>query len=93
MEKALWLAFQIVSILSGSTLGVFLLGILTKRRSNAANIVAMVLSAVTCAELFFLSATHVISLGWSWLIMIGTVETFLLAYLLGPEMESEVPQA
>jgi SSS family transporter len=93
VEKALWLAFQIVSILSGSTLGIFLLGILTKRRSNAANVVAMVLSALTCAELFFLSATQAISLGWSWLIVIGTVETFTLAYLLGPAMESEVPPA
>jgi SSS family solute:Na+ symporter len=91
VEKALWLAFKIISITGGSTLGVFLLGILTKRRSNAANIVAMILSALTCAELAVLAQYDYISLGWSWLIVIGTIETFVLAYLLGPAMDSDVP--
>ena len=91
VEKALWLAFKIISITGGSTLGVFLLGILTKRRSNAANTVAMVLSALTCAELAVLAQYQYVALGWSWLIVIGTVETFVLAYLLGPAMERGVP--
>jgi len=89
VEKALWLAFQIISITGGSTLGVFLLGILTRRRSNAANAVAMILSAWTCADLAILAQYHYIALGWSWLIVIGTAETFVLAYLLGPMMERE----
>jgi len=93
VEKALWLAFKIISITGGSTLGVFLLGILTKRRSNAANIVAMVLSALTCAELAVLAQYQVIALGWSWLIVIGTVETFILAWLLGPAMENDASHA
>ena len=91
VQKALWLALKIVSVTGGSTLGVFLLGILTRRRSNVANIFAMIVSAMTCGALLFLSETRVISLGWSWLIVIGTVETFVLAYLLGPAIESEVP--
>ena len=92
-QEGLWLAFKIVSVTGGSTLGIFLLGILTKRRSNQANIFAMIVSALTCASLLFLSETEVISLGWSWLIVIGTVETFVIAYLLGPGMESDVPHA
>jgi SSS family transporter len=92
VEKALWLAFKIISITGGSTLGVFLLGILTKRRSNAANTVAMILSALTCAELAVLSQYNYIALGWSWLIVIGTLETLALAYLLGPAMESDAPR-
>jgi len=92
VEKALWLALEIVSITGGSTLGIFLLGMLTKRRSNAANALAMVLSALTCATLALLSHWQIIALAWSWLIVIGTGETFALAYLLGPAMESDVPR-
>jgi hypothetical protein len=47
---------------------VFLLGLLTKRHANRANVVAMTASAVAMAALLYLSQTGRIGLGWSWLI-------------------------
>ncbi len=94
-DKGLWLAFQVVSVTGGSTLGVFMLGILTRRRSNYANILAMVVGAMTCLSLLILSKGGVVQLGWTWLIVLGAVETFVLGWLLGPWMEkdSSAPRA
>lgn len=88
-EKGLWLAFQVVSVTGGSTLGIFMLGILTRRRSNYANVFAMVVSAMTCLSLLILSKAGIVGLGWTWLIVIGAVETFVIAWLFGPLMEKD----
>ncbi len=79
----LWLAFKVIAVTGGSTLGIFLLGLLTKRRGNMGNVIAMVASSVVTATLLVLSETKVISLGWSWLIVIGTILTFAIGYALG----------
>jgi SSS family solute:Na+ symporter len=81
LKDILWVAFKVLAVTGGSTLGVFLLGILTKRQGNLANILAMVMSSVWMAGLLYLSETKLIALGWSWLIVIGTVATFVLGYL------------
>jgi SSS family solute:Na+ symporter len=81
LKSILWLAFQVLSVTGGATLGVFLLGLLTRRKGNLANILAMVTSAVWMAALLALSYAKAIRLGWSWLIVIGTVATFVLGYL------------
>ena len=83
VENILWFAFQILSITGGPMLGVFLLGLLTKRKSNRANIPAMLASTAICLVLLLLIKYKIINLGWSWLIVIGTAITFVLAYLLG----------
>jgi SSS family transporter len=88
-DKGLWLAFQVVSVTGGSTLGIFMLGVLTKRRSNHANVLAMVVSAMTCLSLLVLSKGGVVQLGWTWLIVLGAIETFVIAWLLGPLMEKD----
>jgi len=54
-QKFLWLAFKIGGVTFGSLLGVFLLGFLTKRPSNRANILGMTLMAVVNAILLVLS--------------------------------------
>ncbi len=89
-QKILWLAFKIGGVTFGSLLGVFLLGLLTERKANRANIVAMVTMALINATLLALSETHVIHLGWTWLVLIGTAGTFGLGYLLGPRLEESV---
>jgi solute:Na+ symporter, SSS family len=45
-DKMLWMAFKIGGVTFGSLLGVFLLGLLTTRHSNRANLVAMVAMAL-----------------------------------------------
>ena len=67
-------------------LGAFLLGLLTKRKTNLANIPAMLFSSGVCVVLLLLIQQEILKLGWSWLIVIGTGLTFVLSYLLGPAM-------
>lgn len=88
VKSVLWLAFQVVSVTGGSMLGVFLLGILTKRRSSWGNVVAMTASALLMLTLLLLSKFKIVPLAWSWLIVIGTFLTFGLAYLLGSAEEN-----
>lgn len=84
VENILWFAFQILSITGGPLLGVFLLGLLTRRRANFANIPAMLVSAGVCFVLLLMIQKGKLNLGWTWLIVIGTAITFGLAYLWGP---------
>jgi len=84
IENILWFAFEIFSITGGATLGVFLLGVLTKRKSNRANIIAMIFSTLAMIMLLLLSKYGLIRLAWSWLIVIGTVITFVLSYVTEP---------
>ncbi len=86
VENILWFAFEILSITGGPMLGAFLLGLLTKRKANIANIPAMLFSLGVCVVLWILIKKEMINLAWSWLIVFGTGITFVLGYLLGPAM-------
>ncbi|MBI4656572.1 MAG: sodium/solute symporter [Elusimicrobia bacterium] len=88
-EGMLWLAFKINGVTAGSLLGVFLLGLFTSRKSNKANVFAMILSSVLMAVLLVLSEKKIIALGWSWLIVFGTAITFGLGWLLAPVLDNE----
>ena len=76
----LWLTFKIGSITYGALLGIFLLGILTTRGSDAVNWLAMLSGAVLCSFLLGLIEFGILALGWTWLILIGTAWTFGIAY-------------
>lgn len=81
-EGMLWFAYQINGVTAGSLLGVFLLGLLTRCKSNRENVFAMVLSSALMLTLLVLSKTGMINLAWSWLIVLGTTGTFALSWLL-----------
>lgn len=81
VENILWFAFQIFSVTGGATLGIFLLGVLTKCETNLGNIAAMFVSTFSMIVLLLLSHGGYIKLAWSWLIVIGTTLTFILGYL------------
>ena len=83
VQSILWFAFKIFSLTGGATLGVFLLGLLTKRCANRGNIPAMIAGTVCTGTLLVLTHLGVIDLAWTWLIVIGTAVTFVLGYLLG----------
>jgi Na+/proline symporter len=87
-NKFLWLAFKIGGVTYGSLLGVFLLGLLTKRRCNLVNIAAMTLSALAMLVLLLLSEKNIIPLGWTWLLLFGTFLTFTTGYLFGKKAGS-----
>ena len=82
--RMLWLAFKINGVTAGSLLGVFLLGLMTKRVANRTNVAAMLFSAALAGLVLYLSETGRAPIGWSWVIVIGTVSTFSLAWLLAP---------
>ncbi|HRY30675.1 MAG TPA: hypothetical protein P5079_11645, partial [Elusimicrobiota bacterium] len=88
-ENILWLAFKIGGVTFGSLLGVFLLGLLTDRRGDRANVLAMTLSAGAMFVLLVLSEKHILPLGWSWLVILGTLVTFSAGWLLGPAWEKK----
>jgi hypothetical protein len=81
VKNVLWFAFEIMSLTGGATLGIFLLGVLTKRKANIGNAAAMIISALSMTALLLLSHGGYIKLAWSWLIVAGTVMTFVLGYL------------
>lgn len=73
---------SIASILYGGLLGVFFLGLLTRRASENAAIAGMVtgLAAMICVKLFT-------TVAWTWYVLIGTGVTFgvgMLASLISP---------
>ena len=88
-DRILWLAFKIAGVTFGSLLGVFLLGLLTKLRANRANVAAMVIMAVVNLVLLTLSESGLIALGWSWLVILGTAGTMILAPLLAPMLDGD----
>ena len=88
-DKMLWLAFKIGGVTYGSMLGVFLLGMLTKRKGDKAITLAMFVMAAVNATLLLLSEFKYIPLGWSWLVIIGTAGTFGIGWLLAPALDGE----
>ena len=86
-DKILWLAFKIAGVTFGSLLGVFLLGLLTELRANRANVAAMIIMALVNLVLLTLSESGRIALGWSWLVILGTAGTMLLAPFLAPMLD------
>jgi SSS family transporter len=82
-DGILWLAFKIAGVTFGSLLGVFLLGLLTRRPvADAANVVAMVVMALVNLALLVLSESGTLRFAWSWLVIVGTAGTMLLAVVL-----------
>ncbi|HET8578029.1 MAG TPA: hypothetical protein VFO18_13095 [Methylomirabilota bacterium] len=92
-DKILWLAFKIAGVTFGSLLGVFLLGLVTRVRSNRANAAAMVIMALVNLLLLILAEAGVIALGWSWLVILGTAGTMILAPALAPALDRRRPPA
>jgi len=67
---------QIASIAYGALLGVFLLGVLTRRATESGAMVGMLLGF--CAEVYLWQFTRV---PWTWWVAIGTTVTFTVGYV------------
>jgi SSS family solute:Na+ symporter len=82
-DNILWLAFKISGVTFGSLLGVFLLGLLTRRRvADRANVTAMIVMALVNLTLLGLSESRILPFAWSWLVIVGTAGTMLIAVVL-----------
>ncbi|HKN16915.1 MAG TPA: sodium:solute symporter [Candidatus Sulfotelmatobacter sp.] len=74
---------QIASVAYGALLGVFLLGVLTRKANQRGAMIGMLFGFAI--ELYLWQGTHV---PWTWWVMIGTMMTFAVGYvssLLLPE--------
>jgi SSS family transporter len=92
-EGILWLAFKIAGVTFGSLLGVFLLGLLTRRHvGDAANVMAMVAMALVNLTLLMLSEYKILNFAWSWLVILGTLGTMALALLLTRRSSQSLPE-
>jgi len=96
VQAALWFGSEVMSITGGSILGVFLLGLLTGRRANRANVIAMIAGSLVVLTLsllgkegLFIPGQKILNLGWTWLMAIGTTITFVLAWVLAPFVDRE----
>jgi SSS family transporter len=72
--RVIEVGLQIASVAYGALLGVFLLGVLTKRANQRGAMIGMLLGF--CTELY-LWRTRV---PWTWWVMIGTIVTFAIGY-------------
>ncbi len=68
---------SIASILYGSLLGVFLLGLLTRRVGETAAMVGMSAGLVTMLYVKFFT-----TIAWTWYVLIGTSVTFVIGYTI-----------
>jgi solute:Na+ symporter, SSS family len=75
VSRVVEVGLQIASVAYGALLGVFLLGVLTRRASQNGAILGMVCGFVS--ELYLWLGTKV---PWTWYVMIGTVITFGVGY-------------
>jgi solute:Na+ symporter, SSS family len=73
--RVIEVGLQIASVAYGALLGVFLLGVLTKRASQNGAGIGMICGFA--AELYLWRYT---SVPWTWWVMIGTMATFIIGY-------------
>ena len=75
---------QIASVAYGALLGVFLLGILTRRANQRGAMVGM--ACGFAMELYLWLGTHV---AWTWWVMIGTAVTFAIGWTTSAALPKE----
>jgi SSS family transporter len=75
VARVIEVGLQIASIAYGAMLGVFLLGVLTKRAHQYGAIIGMICGFGV--ELYLWRRTHV---PWTWWVAIGTTVTFIIGY-------------
>jgi Na+/proline symporter len=72
-RSALELALTVASVPYGSMLGIFLLGVLTRRATSRG-----ALAGALCALLTLAYVMHSTTIAWTWYVAIGTVVTFVV---------------
>jgi SSS family solute:Na+ symporter len=78
---------QIASVAYGALLGVFLLGVLTKRANQNGAMIGMLCGFLI--ELYIWLATRV---PWTWYVAIGTIVTFMVGYAASVVLQNDGPK-
>jgi solute:Na+ symporter, SSS family len=80
-EGFLWLAFKISGITYSALLGVFLVGLLTRRGNDRWNIISMVAGSTVTAVLLILSEAGYLNLAWQYPMLTGVAVTFFMGII------------
>jgi solute:Na+ symporter, SSS family len=83
--RVIEVGLQIASVAYGALLGVFLLGVLTRRANQNGAMIGMLCGFLV--ELYILLRTRV---PWTWYVVIGTLVTFVVGYVASLAMENKV---
>jgi solute:Na+ symporter, SSS family len=86
-ESVLELALTIASVPYGSMLGIFLLGVLTKRASSRGTLIGAVLGLATLVAIVIGERFGLVSIAWTWYVAIGTMVTFAGGWLASRILE------
>jgi Na+/proline symporter len=76
-RSALELALTVASVPYGSMLGIFLLGVLTRRANSRGALVGALCALATLGYVM-----HYTTIAWTWYVAIGTVVTFVVGLLV-----------
>ena len=82
--RVIEVGLQIASVAYGALLGVFLLGVLTRRASETGAAIGMVLGFTL--EMYLWIGTHV---PWTWYVALGTIVTFATGYAASLALPAE----
>ena len=88
-QSALELALTIASIPYGSMLGIFLLGVLTRRATGRGALIGAILGLISLASIVLATAFHLVSIAWTWYVAIGTSVTFATGWAASVVFSSE----
>ena len=86
--RVIEVGLQIASVAYGALLGVFLLGVLTRRANQSGAMIGMLCGFVS--ELYIWLGTRV---PWTWYVAIGTVVTFTVGYAASIVLQREEAQS
>ena len=84
--KVLEMGLSIASVAYGSLLGVFLLGVLTRRASERGAIIGMI-----CGLVFNLYLWRFTNVSFTWYVVLGSIATYLIGYAASWPMPSKQP--
>jgi Na+/proline symporter len=82
-QRVLELGLSIASVPYGGLLGVFLLGVLTKRANQTGALIGMACGLLVNLFLFFGPRLHLMTtvVAWTWYVTFGTTLTFVVGYV------------
>ena len=81
----IWLAFKIAGVTYSGLLGVFLVGLLSRRGTDRWNLIAMIAGSGSTATLLLLSENGFINLAWQYPMLIGVALTYFIGIIPGNE--------
>lgn len=83
VEGILWFGFEVHGVTAGSLLGMFLLGIFTKRNFSSFSIIfSMIFASILCFSFMILNRFGITNIPWSSFVIIGSFISFFLPYIM-----------